>query len=110
MTASLGAPSGTGGDDFEQSKEVGLAIVWEGEDLLHCVDCLAEDDLLCAPGGVTSTEILEGDWFLPCIVVLFVRAEEVIDGVKEMLRHLPSLRWPSLCYTDEVIKVYLDMC
>ena len=37
-----------GGGGFEQGKEVGLAIVWESEDLLHCVDRPDEDDLLCA--------------------------------------------------------------
>ena len=110
MPASLGASSDTGGSGFEQVKEVGLAIVWEGEDLLHCVDCPAKDDLLCAPGGVAFAELLEEDWFLPCNVVLIVRAEEVVDGAKEMSGHLPSLCWPSWFYTDEVIEVYLDVC
>ena len=99
-----------GGDGFEQGNEVGLAIVWEGEDLLHCVDFPAEDDLLCAPGGVAFVELLEGDWFLPCDVVLVVRAEEFVDGAKEVSRHLPSLCWPPLCYTDESIKVYCGVC
>ena len=110
MPASLGASAGTGGGFFEQGKEVGLAIVWEGEDLLHCVDCLSKDDLLCAPGGVAFEELLEVDFFLPCNVVLVVRTEEFVDDAKDLSRHLPYLRWPSLCYTDEVIEVYLDVC
>ena len=82
VPAFLGALAGTGGGGFEQGKEVGLAIVLEGEDLLHCADRPAKDDLLCAPGGVAFVELLEGDWFLPCNVVLVVRAEEAVDGVK----------------------------
>ena len=109
MPASLGASAGTGGGGFEQGKEVGLAIVWEGEDLLHCVDCPAKDDLLRAPGGVAFTELLKGDWLLPCNVVLVVWAEEVVNGAKEMSCHLPSLRWTSLCYIDEIIEVYLEV-
>ena len=71
-----------GGGGFEQGKEVVLSILWEGEELLHCVDRPAEDDLLCAPGGGAFAELLEGDWFLPCNVVLVVWAEEVVDGAK----------------------------
>ena len=75
MPASPGTSAGTGGDGFEQGKEVGLTIVWEGEDLLRGVDRAAEDNFLCAPGGVAFAELLEGDWFLPCDAVLVVRAE-----------------------------------
>ena len=85
-------------------------IVWEGEDLLHCVDRPAEDDLLCEPGGVTFAELLEGYWLLPCNVLLVVRTEEFVDGTKEMSRHLPSLCWPLLCYTNKFIEVYFDVC
>ena len=64
-----------GGGGFEQGKEVGLVIVWEGEYLLHCVNCLSEDNLLCASGGVAFAELLEGDWFLLCNVFLVVGTE-----------------------------------
>ena len=50
-------------------------IVWEGEYLLHCVNCLSEDNLLCASGGVAFAELLEGDWFLLCNVFLVVGTE-----------------------------------
>ena len=76
MPAYASRNAGTGGGVFEQGKEVGLAIVWEGEDLLHYVDRPAEDDLLHAPGGVAFAELLKGYWFLPCNVVLVVRSEE----------------------------------
>ena len=58
---------------------------------------------MCAPGSVAFVDLLEGDWFFPCIVVLVVGSEEVINGAKEMSRHLPSFCWSSLDYTDEVI-------
>ena len=78
--------------------------------MLYSINLPAEDNLLCAPGGVTFADILEGYWFLPCDVVLVVRAEEFVDGAQEVSRHLPYLFWPPLCYTDEVIEVYFDMC
>ena len=110
MPAFLGTSAGTGGDGFEQGKEVCLAVVWEGYNLLHCVDRPAKDDLLRAPGGVTFAELLKGDCLLPCNVVLVVQAEEVVDGAKEMSYNLPSIRWPSLCYTYKLIEVYVDVC
>ena len=110
MPAFLGASDGTVGDGLEQGKEVCLAIAWEGEDLLHCVDHLDKDDLLRDPGGVTFAELLKGDWSLPYNVVLVVWAEEAVDGAKEMSRHMPSIYWTSLCYTDKFIEVYLDVC
>ena len=58
-----------GGIGFVEGKEVGLVIVWEGEDLLHCFGRPAEDDLLRAPGGVTFAGLLKGDWLLPCNAV-----------------------------------------
>ena len=78
-------------------------------DLLDGVNRPCEDDLLCAPGGVAFAELLEGDWFFPCSVVLSVRSEEVVDSAKEVSRHLPYFDWPSLDYNDEVIKVYFDV-
>ena len=110
MTASLGASAGTGGGGFEQGNEVGLAIVWKGEDLLHYVDRPAKNDLLFAPGGVDFANLLEGYWFLPFNIILVVRTEELVDGAKEVLRHLPSLCCSSLCYTNEVVVVYFDVC
>ena len=78
MPASLGASAGTGGGVFEKGKEVGLAIVWEGEDLLHCVDLPAKDNLLCAPGGVDFEELLEVDFFLPCNVSLLLGRKSLL--------------------------------
>ena len=43
---------------------------------------------MCALGGVAFAELVEGYWFLPCNFVLFVWTEEVVDGAKEMPRHL----------------------
>ena len=56
----------------------------------------SKDNFLCDPGRVAFDELLEGDWFFPCSVILVVGSEEVVNGVKEMLRHLPPFRWPSL--------------
>ena len=75
MPASLGALSGTGGGGFEQGNEVGLSIVCEDEELLHCVNRPAKNDLLFAPGDVAFADLIEGDWFLPLNVVLAVRME-----------------------------------
>ena len=36
-------------------------------------------------------------------IVLVVGLEEVVDGMKEMSRHLPQFCCPSLNYTNEVI-------
>ena len=80
-----------------------LVIIREGDDLLDGVYCPSEDYFLRAPGGVAFAELLEGDWFFPCSVVLVVGSEEVVDGVKEMSRHLPPFCWSSLNYNDEVI-------
>ena len=71
--------------------------------MLARVYCPSEDDFLRAPGGVAFAELLDGDWFLLCSVVLVVGSEEVVDSVKEMSRHFPLFCWPSLNYTDEVI-------
>ena len=105
MLELLVASDGTRGDGFEQGKEVGLAIVWESDDFLLCVDLPSKDEFLCAPGRVAFAELLEGYWFLLCNIVLVVQAEEVVDGAKEMLYHIQSLRWLYLCYTNEVIEV-----
>ena len=105
MPASLGASAGTGGDGFEQGNEVSLSIIWEGEDLLHCVDRPAKNDLLFDPGDVAFAELLEGDWFLPLNAVLVFRTEDFVDGSKEVLRHLLSICWPSLCYTSTTSSV-----
>ena len=72
--------------------------------MLYGVNRPAKDNLLCDSGGVAFAELLEGDWFVPCNVVLVVRAEEFVDGAKEVSQHLLSLRWPSLRYTNEVIE------
>ena len=77
--------------------------------MLHCVNRPAKDDLLCAPGGVAFAELLEENWFLLCSVVLVTRSEEVVNGEKEVSRHLLSFGWPSLDYTNEVIEVYFDV-
>ena len=66
-------------------------IIWEGEDFFGGVNGPAEDNLLRAPGGVDFLELVEGDWFLVCTVILVVGSEEFIDGAKEMSHHLPSL-------------------
>ena len=78
-------------------------IIWEGEDFLDGVICPSEDDFLRATGGVAFAELLEGYWFFPCSVVLVIGSEEVVNGAKDMLRHLPLFSWTSLDYTDEVI-------
>ena len=77
--------------------------------MLHGVDCPAEDDLLCDPGGVAFAEIFERDGLLPCYVVLVIRAEELVDGAEEIPRHLSYLCWNPFGYTDEIIKVYFDV-
>ena len=77
--------------------------------MLHGIDFPAEDDLFCAPGGVAFAVILKIDGLLPCYVVLVIREEEFVDGAEEMPRHLSSLCWPSLGYTDEIIEVYFDV-
>ena len=77
--------------------------------MLDGVNRPAEYELLRAPGVVAFVGILEGYWFLPYSVVLVIRTKEVVDGAKEVSRHLPSFGWPSLDYTDEVIEVYFDV-
>ena len=70
-----GASAGAGGGGVEQGKEVSLAVFWEGYDLFDGVNRPAEDNIMCAPGGVTFAELLEGDWFLPCSVSLGISPE-----------------------------------
>ena len=103
MPAPPGASSGIGGYGVEQGDETALAIIREDEELLDGVNQPSEDDFLRAPGGVAFAEILEGDWFLTCNVVLVVRSEEVVDDAKDILRNLLSFCWTSLDYTDKVI-------
>ena len=104
-----GTSVGAGGDGVDQGEDVALAIFWESEDFLDSVNLPANDDLLLAPGGVAFAELLEGYLFLPCSVVFVVRLEDVVNGAKEVSRHLPSFCWPSLDYTNEVIEVYFDV-
>ena len=52
-----------------------LAIIRDGEDFLDGVYHPSEEDFLRAPGGVAFAEFLEGDWFLPCSVVLVFGSE-----------------------------------
>ena len=66
--------------------------------------------MFCAPGSVAFAEIFKRDGFLLCYVVLVIWAEEFIDGAEEMTCHLSSLCCPPLGYTNEIIKVYLDVC
>ena len=80
-----------------------LAIIWDGEDLIDGVNRPSKENFLRAPGGVAFAELLEGDWFFPCSVVLAVGSEEIFDGAKLMLRHLPSFCWTSLDFTNEFI-------
>ena len=80
-----------------------LAIIWDGEDLIDGVNRPSKENFLRAPGGVAFAELLEGDLFLPCSVVFVVRLEDVVNGAKEVSRHLPSFCWPSLDYTNEII-------
>ena len=82
MPALTGALDGTGKDGVYQGQEVGLAVIWESEELLHSVDCPADDDLLFAPGGVAFAELLERDGLLPCDVVLVIRSKEFVDGAE----------------------------
>ena len=89
MPAAPGASAGARRDGVKQGEEISLAILQEGEDLLDDVYLPSKDNFLRAPGGVAFEELLEGDWFLPRSVVLVVGLEEVVDGVKEMSRHLP---------------------
>ena len=103
------ALSGAGGGGVDQGEEVALALFCNFEGLFGGVNCPAKDDLMRAPGGVTFADIFEGDWLLPCIVVLSVQPEEFVDGEKKVLRHFPSLVRPSLYYTDEIVEVYFDM-
>ena len=103
MLATPGALAGAGRDGVEQVEEIALVIIQEGEDLLDDVNRPSEDAFMRDPGGVAFAEILEGDWFLPCSVVLVIGSEQVINVVKEMSRHRPSLCWPFLDYTNEVI-------
>ena len=94
MPAPPGSSAGAGGDDVEQGEKIALAIIWEGEDFLDSANQPFEYDFLRAPGGVAFVELLEGDWFFPCSVVLVVGLEDVVDGAKEMSSHLLSLSWP----------------
>ena len=71
--------------------------------MLDGVNRPLEDDFLRAPGGVAFADLLEGDWFFPCSVILVVGSEEVVNGAKEMSRHLPLFSWPPLDYTYEFI-------
>ena len=91
------------GDGVEQGEEVALTLVWDGEDLLAGVNRPSKENFLRDTGGVAFAELLEGDWFFPCSVVLVVGSEKVVNGAKGMLHHLPSFSWPSLYYTDEFI-------
>ena len=65
-------------------------VFWEGEDLFDGVNRPAEDDLLRVSGSIAFAELLEGDWFLPCSVVLGIRPEEFVDGAKEVSLNPPS--------------------
>ena len=103
MPAFPGTSAGARRDRVEQGEDIALAILREGAELLGDVYRPSKDDFLHAPGGVAFAELFEEDWFLPRSVVLVVRSEEIVDGVKDMLHHLPSFNWPSLNYTDEVI-------
>ena len=104
MPAPLGASAVTGRGGFEQGKEVGLAIVWESEDLLHGVNRPAEDDLLCAPGRVAFQSFLRDIGFSCAMSYLFLGRNSL-----SLSRHLLSLCRPPLRYTDEVIEVYFDV-
>ena len=59
MPASPRALAGTGRDGVYRGKEVGHAVGREGEDLLHGVNRPAQDELLCAPGGIASAELFQ---------------------------------------------------
>ena len=59
-------------DGVEQVEKIALAVIREGEYLLDTANRPSKDDFLCAPGGVAFLELLEGDWFFPCSVVLVV--------------------------------------
>ena len=67
-----GASAGSGGDGVNQGGKIVLAIIWEGEYLLDGVDHPSKKDFLRAPVGAAFAELLEGDWFFPCSVVLVV--------------------------------------
>ena len=109
MPVPPGASDGAGRDGGKQGKEVALAIFWEGEDLFDGVNFAAKDNLLHTPGGVAFAELLDGDYFFLCSVVLGISPEEFVNGAEEVLRHLPSFGWHSLDYTDEFIEVYFDV-
>ena len=85
-------------------------VIRKGEYLFCSVYCPAKDDLLCAPGRVTFALLFKRDGLLSCYVVLVIRAEEFIDDAEEMKCHLSSFFCPPSGYTDEIIKVYFDMC
>ena len=102
MSVTPGSLDGAGRDGVDQGEEIFLVIIREGEELLDGVYHPSKEDFLRAPGGFAFADLLEGDWFLPCSFVLVVGSKEVINGVKEMSRHLPPFCWPSLNYTDEV--------
>ena len=103
MPATPGVSAGAGSYCVKWGEEIALTIIREGKDLLDSFYRPSEDNFLRAPFGVAFVELLEGYWFFPFHVVLFVGSEEVVDGVKEMLHHFPSFCWPSLNYIDEII-------
>ena len=82
MPATPGASSGAGRDGFKQGEEIALVVIQEGDELIDDVYRPSEDNCLCAPSGVAFAELLEGNLFFPCHVVLVVDTEEVVGGVK----------------------------
>ena len=50
--------------------------------MIDGANCPYKDDFLRSPGGVAFAEVLEGNWFFPCSVVLVVGSEEAVDGTK----------------------------
>ena len=90
MPATPGASAGAGRDGVEQGEEIALEIIQEGDDLLDCVYRPLEEDFMRAPGGVAFAQLLEGDWFFPCSIVLAVGLEEVVNGVKDMSWQMPA--------------------
>ena len=82
MPETPGASAGAGRNGVNKGEETALAVIQEIEYLLDSVYCPYEDNFLRAPVSLAFAELLEGDLFFPCSVVLFVGSEEVVDGVK----------------------------
>ena len=85
-------------------------VVWEGKDLLHGVDCPAEEDLFCAPGGVAFAELFLREMGSSRAMSSLLFGWKSSSMARKRCRVICRLSVaPPLGYTDEIIEVYFDM-